>query len=224
MTETKLEDEFESVSESVDDFMDKRPSWLVAVVAGFVVGALVILTAIFGATLMLGADEAEAAAEDLEVSDMAFTPSTIELDLTNNADDGIGVGQMFINDQYVNFEGPEGPISSGATAHFLIDYPWLEERTYLVAMVLSDGSVFETEIEASAANEAGDAAEAEGPTPSEVWYLLGIAVIAAIAIVAFAVPSLRKTGADATRSILGVSTGLIAATGVVAAIIALIHL
>jgi hypothetical protein len=225
MTETKLEDAFESASESVQGLVDKRPSWLAAVIAGFVVGALAILTSIFSAQLMIGGGETEApAAEDLEISDTAFSPSTIELDLTNNSDDSIGVGQMFINDQYVNFEGPEAPIASGGTEHFMLDFPWQEERTYLVAMVLSDGSVFETELETSTANEEGEAAEAEEPTPAEVWYLLGIAVIAAASIVVFAVPALRKSGADATRSVLGVSTGLLAATGVVAAIVALTHL
>ena len=233
MTETKLEDEFESVSDSVGDFVDKRPSWLAAVVAGFLVGALAILTSIFGATLILAPSDTEGGGgEDgppsaLEASDMEFSPSTIEMDLTNTSDEPVGVGQAFINDQFVNFEGVDEPIAAGGTTHLIIDYPWQEDREYEIVFLLSNGSAFAADIETEAdgaEGSEGEAAEAEEPTPSEVWYLLGIAVIAAVSIVAFAVPALRKSGADPTRSVLGVSTGLIAATGVVAAIIALTHL
>lgn len=228
MTETKLDDPFEEATESVDAVFASRPSWLVAAIAGLLVGTLAILTGVFGAALHSKSTTAVATptaeVATIEAKNTTFSPSTIEMDLKNNGDKPVSVAQLFIQDQYTNFEGAEDPIAAGSSAHVIVDYPWIEGHPYAMTFVLSDGSLFQSTVTAGEVTAKGEAAPAPTPTPSEVWYLFAIAAIAAVGVVGFGIPALRKSGADATRAILGVSAGLLAATAIIAAYFAIINL
>jgi hypothetical protein len=228
MTETKLDDPFEEATESVDAVFDKRPSWLVAVVAGLLVGTLAILTGVFGAALHSKTQAAAAAPTGevaaIEAKHTSFSPSTIEMDLLNNSDKPVSVAQLFVQDQYTNFEGAEDPIAAGSSSHVIIDYPWIEGHPYAMSFVLGDGSLFETTVTAGEASAEGEATPAPTPTPSEVWYLFAIALVAVVGVIGFGIPALRKSRSDATRAILGVSAGLLAATAVIAAYFAFVNL
>ncbi|MCE5291017.1 MAG: hypothetical protein LLG14_17515 [Nocardiaceae bacterium] len=190
----------------------KRPSWFGAVIAGILVGTLAALTALFGATLPTRSSSSDL---PLEVTSTRLSPSTIELTLANMTDSVVRIAQVAVNDQVTNFDlSGTGDVAAGASTTVDIDYDWLDGSTYTIDFFLGDGTVFTDVVTANAHGSDTVDLSIKAPTPRSVWGLFAIAAVAFVSVVVLAISALRKSGTQATRSVLGVAVGLIIAVGI----------
>lgn len=123
--------------------LDRLPAWALAAGAVALIAAVLALLAIAGGDAL--PERAGPPVEELAVERTVLEPGRIELKLRNVGPDPVRVSQAYINDAYVDFQGPErvGRLASGTLT---LDYPWQEGQPYLVSLLTSTGAVIEHEI------------------------------------------------------------------------------
>lgn len=143
--------------------------------------------------------------EEIAVERTVLEPGVVELTVRNTGRDPVQIAQIFVNDAYVDFAGPAGPIGRLDSAQLRLDYPWQDGQPYLVSMLTSTGLVIEHEIPAAV----------ETPATSASFYglmaLLGTYVgIIPVVLGMMFLPFLRAVGDRVVRALLAVTVGLLA--------------
>ncbi|MDN5860809.1 MAG: hypothetical protein L0H84_19570, partial [Pseudonocardia sp.] len=179
------------------------PLWLlVSAVVVVVAAVLGVLATLGGASLP---DRNGPPIEELTVERAIFTPGTISLVVRNSGADPVTVAQVFINDTYVDFTGPTGPIARLDTARLDLDYPWGEGQPYTISMLTSTGLVIEHAVPAAIATPQA------GAGLFGLMALLGIYVgVLPVLLGMLVLPILRRTSRTVVRVLLAVTVGLLA--------------
>jgi hypothetical protein len=131
------------------------PTWALAAILVAVMAVVLAGLALVGGDAL--PDRQGPPVEQLAVERTVLEPGTIELRLRNTGPDAVSVAQIFVNDAYADFAGPEGEIGRLAGATLKIDYPWQDGSPYLVSMLTSTGAVIEHQIAAAVETPAPDA-------------------------------------------------------------------
>lgn len=178
-----------------------RP-WLPAVAIAVVAAALALLGLFAGQSLP---ERNGPPVEELAVEHTVLEPGHIELTLRNTGPDPVSIGQIFVNDAYVDFSGADEPIGRLQSTHVDITYPWVDGQPYLVSMLTSTGLVIEHEI----------AAAVETPTPGADFFglmvLLGTYVgIVPVLLGMLLLPVLRRSSSRVVHLLLAFTVGLLA--------------
>lgn len=134
------------------------PLWvLVGGVLGVLVAVLAALALFGGSSLP---ERAGPPVEELAVERTVLAPGTITLTVRNTGPDPVQVAQVFVNDAYVDFTGPDTPIDRLQSASLVLAVPWHTGQPYTVAMLTSTGLVIEHVIDAAVTT----------PTPSPGFF------------------------------------------------------
>jgi len=144
------------------------PRWVLAVVPlVLIAAALIALATVGGDTLP---ERAGPPVEELAFERTILKPGTIELTVRNTGPDPVSIGQVFVNDAYVDFEASRREVGRLATAKLTLNYPWQDGSPAHVAILTSTGIAIEHEI----------AATVQTPQPGSGFYgtmaLLGLYV------------------------------------------------
>lgn len=178
------------------------PLWLL------VGGVLGVLVAVLGALALFGGsslpERAGPPVEELAVERAVLAPGTITLTLRNTGPDPVQVAQVFVNDAYVDFTGPAGPVDRLGSASLVLAVPWQNGQPYTISMLTSTGLVIEHVIDAAVAT----------PTPSPGFFglmtLLGTYVgVIPVLLGMLVLPVLRRTGTRVVRFLLALTVGLL---------------
>ncbi len=186
-----------------DGIVARLPLWaLVAAIAGVIATILVTIALVGGDTLP---DRRGPPIEELAVERAKLTPGQIELNLRNTGADSVQVGQVFVNDSYVDFEGAEAPIGRLGAERVTLSFPWQEEQPYLIALVTSTGAVIEHSIPAAV------------ETPSTNAGLFGLMALLGLYVGVIPVmlgmlllPAMRRFDSRWIRLVMAVTVGLLA--------------
>lgn len=169
--------------------------------------ALIALTltalAIFGGNTL--PDRTGPPVEELSVEQTTLTPGEIALTVRNTGADPVRIGQVFVNDAYVDFSGGDAAIDRFGTEKLRLDYPWQAEQPYHVSILTSTGAVIEHEIDAAVATPQADGGF------FALMTLLGTYVgIIPVVLGMLFLPTLRRIGSGGVRVLLAVTIGLLA--------------
>jgi zinc transporter ZupT len=179
------------------------PTW------ALVGGALALIAAVLVTLAIAGGDSLPERlgppVEELAVERTELAPGEIEISLRNTGPDAVRVGQIFVNDAYVDYRGADDPIGRLGSATIAIDFPWIEGQPYLISMVTSTGVVIEHQIEAAV-----ETPEADGSLFG-LMALLGtyvgiIPVILGMALL----PAMRRFSSTWVRVVMAFTVGLLA--------------
>lgn len=172
-------------------------------------GALAIIALVLGALAVVGGDTLPERlgppVEELAVERAELSPNRIDLVLRNTGPDPVTVAQVFVNDAYVDFRGPDGPIGRLATATLELTFPWQEGQPYLISLVTETGLVIEHEIPVAV----------ETPTAGGELFalaaLLGTYVgIIPVALGMLMLPAMRRFRRAWLRAVMAFTAGLLA--------------
>ncbi|MGC5027914.1 ZIP family metal transporter [Tsukamurella sp. DT100] len=181
----------------------RRPAWALGLGTG-----LLLILALAGLAFVGGRslpDRAGPPAEKVGVERVVLRPGSIELNIRNTGADPIRIGQVFVNDTYVDFTGPADPIGRLRSARLRLDYPWQDGQPYKVSMLTSTGLVIEHDIAAAVKTPQADASF------FGLMALLGTYVgIIPVVLGMLFLPFLRTIGGHAVRVLLGFTVGLLA--------------
>lgn len=173
---------------------------LVAVVVALITAVLGGLAALGGATLpqRTGPPIGRVVVERTD-----FGPAAMTIRLRNTGPDPVTIGQVVVNDGFVDFAGDRGPIPRLQSTSLRIQFPWVEGQPYTIALLTSTGLVIEHQVVA-AATPTADAA---------LWglmALLGLYVgVVPVLLGMLVLPVLRRVGARAVRAAMAVTVGLL---------------
>lgn len=143
--------------------------------------------------------------EELSVEQTTLTPGEIALSVRNTGADPVWVGQVFVNDAYVDFSGGDTAIDRFGTETLRLDYPWQAEQPYHVSILTSTGAVIEHEIPAAVVTPQADGGF------FALMTLLGTYVgIIPVVLGMLFLPTLRRIGSRGVRVLLAVTVGLLA--------------
>jgi zinc transporter, ZIP family len=179
------------------------PTWLLGL------GPLLLIVAAIGAFAALGGpglgDRRGPPAEALAVERTVLKPGTIALTVRNDGPDAVTIAQAQVNDAFVQFSGPDGPIDRLQSAVVTVRQPWIEGEAYEVVLLTSTGGTI--------AHEIGVAVE----TPDEdgsffaLMALLGVYVgVIPVALGMLWLPWIRRVPPNALRAIMALTVGLLA--------------
>ena len=84
--------------------------------------------------------------EELAVERTVLEPGRIQLTVRNDGPDEVSIAQVVVNDAFVPFEAPNGPIGRLESATVTAQEAWLEGQAYEVAIVTSTGATVAHEI------------------------------------------------------------------------------
>jgi len=179
------------------------PTWLLGL------GPLLLIVAAVAAFAALGGpglgERRGPPAEELAVERTVLKPGTIALTVRNDGPDAVAIAQAQVNDAFVQFDGPDGPIGRLESAVVTVRQPWVEGEAYEVVLLTSTGGTI--------AHEIGVAVE----TPEEdgsffaLMALLGVYVgVIPVALGMLWLPWVRRVPAAAMRAIMALTVGLLA--------------
>ncbi len=179
------------------------PTWLLGL------GPLLLIVAAIGAFAALGGpglgDRRGPPAEELVVERVVLKPGTFALTVRNDGPDAVTIAQAQVNDAFVQFTGPDGPIDRLRSATVTVRQPWIEGEAYEVVLLTSTGGTI--------AHEIGVAVE----TPDEdtsffaLMALLGVYVgVIPVALGMLWLPWVRRVPPNALRAIMALTVGLLA--------------
>lgn len=179
------------------------PTWLLGL------GPLLLIVALLGAFVALGGpglgERAGPPIEELTVERTVLKPGLIELTVRNDGPDPVTVAQATVNDAFVQFDGPDGPIGRLRTATLTLREAWNEGESYEVALLTSTGATIAHEIPVAVATPDEDAS---------FWglmALLGVYVgVIPVALGMLWLPWVRRIPAIALRAIMALTVGLLA--------------
>lgn len=130
------------------------PVWALVLAVVMVIGTALGALAVFGGASL--PEQTGPPVEELAVERTVLSPGIIDLTVRNSGPDPVQVGQVFVNDTYVDFPGAADPVDRIGSATFRLDYPWQDGQPYLVSMLTSTGAVIEHEIPAAVAPPPAD--------------------------------------------------------------------
>lgn len=179
------------------------PTWLLGL------GPLLLIVAAIGAFAALGGpglgDRRGPPAEELVVERTVLKPGSIALTVRNDGPDAVTIAQAQVNDAFVQFTGPDGPIGHLASATVTVRQPWIEGEAYEVVLMTSTGGTIAHEIPVAV------------ETPHEdgsffaLMALLGVYVgVIPIALGMLWLPWVRRVPPNALRAIMALTVGLLA--------------
>lgn len=185
-----------------DPVSTQRP-WLLGLIAvAFVAVALAALAFAAGRSLP---ERTGPPAEEIAVERTVLEPGVIELRVRNTGADAVSIGQIFVNDVYVDFSGAQTPIARLSSETLRLDFPWQDGQPYTVSMLTSTGLIIEHTIDAAVIT----------PEATASFYglmaLLGTYVgIIPVVLGMLFLPFLRAAGGRVVRVLLAVTVGLLA--------------
>ncbi|MEU0542719.1 ZIP family metal transporter [Nocardia sp. NPDC005978] len=177
--------------------------WALAVFAVIVVGAALTALALLGGRSL--PERTGPPVEQLAVERAVLEPGVIELRVRNTGADPVSIGQIFVNDGYVDFTGAREPIARLGSETMRLTYPWQDGQPYTVSMLTSTGLVIEHTIDAAVTT----------PRATASFYglmaLLGTYVgIIPVVLGMLFLPFMRAAGGRVVRVLLAVTVGLLA--------------
>ena len=184
------------------DRLARLPAWALGLVPlALIAFALVALFTVGGDTL---GERRGPPVEDLAVEQTVLRPNQIELTLRNVGPDPVQVGQVFVNDAYVDFSQSQEEVGRLGDEKLTLDYPWKEGSPLLITLLTSSGATIEHEIDAAVAT----------PEASGGFYglmaLLGTYVgIIPVALGMLFLPFLRQVREHWVRVFMAVTVGLL---------------
>ncbi len=198
-----MEARSESVGEPPRGTLDSIPTW------GLAAGAAALIAAVLLALGFAGGDSLPERlgppVEELAVESTRLEPNRIELELRNTGPDPVTVSQAFVNDAYVDFDGPSGAIGRLGSGTVELEYPWQEGQPYLVSLVTETGVVIEHEIPAAV------------ETPSSGGDLFGLMALLGtyvgvipVALGMLLLPAMRRFRPSWLRALMAITVGLLA--------------
>ena len=120
------------------------PAWVLgAIPLALIVAALAALLSVGGDTL---GERLGPPVEEIAVERTTLRSGEIELTVRNSGPDAVTVGQVFVNDTYVDYRTSGATIGRSATETFTLNYPWQADSPYLVTLVSATGATTEHEI------------------------------------------------------------------------------
>jgi zinc transporter, ZIP family len=185
-----------------DTLLTRRP-WLLGLVSVTVLALSLVGLAVLGGQSL--PDRTGPPVEEIAVEHTVFEPGAIDLTVRNTGPDPVSIAQIFVNDAYVDFNGPTEPIGRLESAHLRLDYPWQDGQPYKVSMLTSTGLVIEHDIPVAVLT----------PKTSASFYglmaLLGTYVgIIPVVLGMMFLPFLRSAGSKMMRALLALTVGLLA--------------
>ena len=179
------------------------PLWLLVTAVVLTVGGVLGLLAVVGGASL--PERAGPAVEELTVERTVLTPGAIGVVLRNSGPDPVTVAQVFVNDSYVDFTAPPGPVERLAAVRLDLSYPWVTGQPYTISLLTSTGLVIEHVVDAAVATPAPD------PGFFGLMTLLGVYVgVLPVLLGMLVLPVLRRTGRQVVRVLLAVTVGLLA--------------
>jgi ZIP family zinc transporter len=179
------------------------PTWLLGL------GPLLLIVAAIGAFAALGGpglgDRRGPPIEELAIERTVLKPGTIELTVRNDGPDPVTIAQAQVNDAFVQFTGPDGPIDRLATATITVREAWNEGEAYEVVLLTSTGATIPHEIPVAVETPDEDAS---------FWglmALLGVYVgVIPVALGMLWLPWVRRVPPNVLRGIMALTVGLLA--------------
>ncbi|MBJ8340816.1 ZIP family metal transporter [Antrihabitans sp. YC3-6] len=184
------------------DAAERRRWWLPAALSVLLIAAALAGLAVLGGHSL--PDRVGPPVEELSVETTRFTSGEIELTVRNTGPDPVSIGQVFVNDVYVDFAGAEDPIRRLESETLLLKYPWQDGQPYTVSMLTSTGVVIEHAIALAVAT----------PEPTLSFFalmaLLGTYVgILPVVLGMMLLPVMRQAGESMVRLLLAFTVGLL---------------
>lgn len=131
-----------------------RPAWASAALPAALIGLVVLLFALLGAP---GLDERRGPpVEELAVERTTLRPGEIELSLRNPGPDPVTIGQVAINEQFVDFDTDGDRVGRLESGRITLFYPWQEGSPYGIEILTSTGATISHEIDAAVETPAAD--------------------------------------------------------------------
>ena len=124
------------------------PSWLLGVAPLLLIAAAIAVFAALGGPGL--GDRNGVPVEKLAVERTVLRPGVIEVTVRNDGPDAVTIAQAQVNDAFVAFTGPGGPIGHLRSAKLTLQQPWLEGESYDVALLTSTGATVTHTIDAAA--------------------------------------------------------------------------
>ena len=179
------------------------PLWTVAGgIAALIALVLVAIALVGGDTLP---DRLGPPVEQLAVERTELSPNRIELSLRNTGPDPVEVGQVFVADQYVDFDGASEPIGRLDSETISLAFPWQEGQPYAVTLVTSTGAVIEHEIPVAVETPGTDG------DLLALMALLGLYVgVIPVSLGMLLLPAMRRFKEHWMRAVMAVTVGLLA--------------
>ena len=189
---------------TVEELRSSRmPAWLLGLIP-----LLLIMLAVGAFALLDGPGLSERRGppvEELAVERTKLTPGVIELTVRNDGPDAVTIAQAVVNDAFVQFTGPDGPIGRLETATVRIAQPWIEGEAYEVALITSSGGTFAHEIPVAVETPAEDLSF------FGLMALLGIYVgVIPVALGMLWLPWVRRIPPGWLRVVMALTVGLLA--------------
>jgi zinc transporter, ZIP family len=181
----------------------RTPTWLLGL------GPLLLILIALGAFAALGGpglgERRGPPAEELVVERTVLKPGTIALTVRNDGPDAVTIAQAQVNDAFVQFDGPQGPIGRLQSATVRVAQDWIEGEAYEVVLLTSTGGTI--------AHEIAVAVETPGEDLSffGLMALLGVYVgVIPIALGMLWLPWIRRVPPAALRMLMALTVGLLA--------------
>ncbi len=134
--------------------LERLPAWTLALVPlVLIIGALGAFAAFGSSTL---GQRVGPPTEELAVERTVLHPGKIILTLRDTGPDPVRIGQVFINDAYVDFASAKQEVGHLGTQQLTLDYPWQDGSPVAVTMVTATGVTIEHTIEAAVETPSAD--------------------------------------------------------------------
>ncbi len=134
--------------------LERLPAWTLALVPlVLIIGALGAFAAFGSSTL---GDRVGPPAEELAVERTVLHPGKIILTLRDTGADPVRIGQVFVNDAYVDFTSAKQEVGHLGTQQLTLDYPWQDGSPVAMTMVTATGVTIEHTIEAAVETPSAD--------------------------------------------------------------------
>ncbi|MGI8799364.1 MAG: ZIP family metal transporter [Pseudonocardia sp.] len=183
--------------------MSRTPSWVLAVVGLLTVAAALLAVAVLGGQTL--PERTGPPIEELAVERTVLSPGTIELTLRNTGPDPVQVGQVAVNDGYVQFTGGEEPIGRLGSGTLRLAVPWQDGQPYLVSILTSTGAVIEHQIPVATATP-----QPNGGFVGQMVLLGAYVGIIPVLLGMLFLPAIRRAGRRTVRVLLALTVGLLA--------------
>lgn len=178
------------------------PTWLLGL------APLLLIVAALGTFAALGGpglgERRGPPAEELAVTKTVLTPGAIELTVRNDGPDAVRIAQAQVNDAFVQFTGPDGPIGRLASATVRVRQPWIEGEAYEVVLMTSTGGTIAHEIPVAVETPVNDG------DFFALMALLGIYVgVIPVALGMLWLPWVRRIPPGLLRGVMALTVGLL---------------
>ena len=183
--------------------VSRTPSWVLAVVGLLTVAAALLAVAVLGGQTL--PERTGPPIEELAVERTVLSPGTIELTLRNTGPDPVQVGQVAVNDGYVQFTGGEEPIGRLGSGTLRLAVPWQDGQPYLVSILTSTGAVIEHQIPVATATP-----QPNGGFVGQMVLLGAYVGIIPVLLGMLFLPAIRRAGRRTVRVLLALTVGLLA--------------